>query len=181
MMISTAPGERVPRHRLIRNLIAGAEYDKAETEMRVFEADFGLDGPVYWYKVDLMVARATRSPGLMREDRLTILEEGRELALGGMNRFALNKSLLAAYAELGLEYYRITRKYEVFDDAMERLHEAEEKLADSDVTRRFPGLPAECSPLRPRWTHSKRHDDPPAPLNDDITDVAPDDRVLHLS
>jgi hypothetical protein len=135
MMISTAPGERVPRHRLIRNLIATGEYDRAETEIRVFETDFGLDGPVYRYKVDLMVARAIKSPALMEEDRVTILEEGRDLALAGINRFGLHKSLLAAYAELGLEYYRITKDYGVFDDAMNRLAEAEEKLGDPDVTR----------------------------------------------
>jgi hypothetical protein len=31
MMMSVAPGERVPRHRLIRNLIEAGEYEKAET------------------------------------------------------------------------------------------------------------------------------------------------------
>jgi hypothetical protein len=40
MMISRAPGERVPRHRLIRNLISSGDYDRAETEIRVFESDF---------------------------------------------------------------------------------------------------------------------------------------------
>jgi hypothetical protein len=50
----------------------------------------------------------------MREDRVTILEEGRDLALTGMNRFGLNKSLLAAYAELGIEYYRVVGSYGVF-------------------------------------------------------------------
>jgi hypothetical protein len=135
MMISTAPGERVPRHRLIRNLIASCDYDRAETEIRVFESDFALDGPVYRYKVDLIVARASKSPGLMREDRITILEEGRDLAFKGMNRFPLNKSLLAAYGELRLEYYKIIGNYTVFDDAMERLREAEEKLGDPDISR----------------------------------------------
>ncbi|WP_342726091.1 SIR2 family protein [Bradyrhizobium sp. B097] len=135
MMISAAPGERVPRHRLIRNLIASGDYDKAETEIRVFEADFSLDGPVYRYKVDLLVARASKSPGLMAEDRVTILEEARDLALVGMNRFALNKSLLAAYAEVGVQYYKLVGAYSIFDEAMSRLREAEEKLGDPDLTR----------------------------------------------
>jgi hypothetical protein len=151
MMISAAPGERVPRHRLIRNLIASGEYDKAETEIRVFQADFSLDGPAYRYKVDLLVARATKSPGLMQEDRLKILEDGRELALGGMNRFSLNKSLLAAYGELGLEYYRNAGSYVVIDDALARLRDAEDKLGDPDIsriiarlTRRLKGQPLEA-------------------------------------
>lgn len=135
MMISSAPGERVPRHRLVRNLIATGDYDRAETEIRVFESDFSLDGPVYRYKVDLMVARASKSPGLMREDRIIILEEGRDLALTGMNRFGLNKSLLAAYAELGIEYYRIVGSYSLFDDAINRLRDAEDKLGDPDINR----------------------------------------------
>jgi hypothetical protein len=135
MMISAAPGVRVPRHRLIRNLIASGAYDKAETEIRVFESDFSLDGPVYRYKVDLLVARASKSPGLMNEDRVTILEEARDLALTGMNRFSLNKSLLSAYAEVGVQYYKIVGKYDVFDDAMSRLREADEKLGDPDLTR----------------------------------------------
>jgi hypothetical protein len=132
---SAAPGERVPRHRLIRNLIASGDYDKAETEIRVFEADFSLDGPVYRYKVDLLVARASKSPGLMTEDRVTILEEARDLALVGMNRFALNKSLLAAYAEVGVQYYKLVGAYSIFDEAMSRLREAEEKLGDPDLNR----------------------------------------------
>jgi hypothetical protein len=154
MMISVAPGVRVPRHRLVRNLISSGDYDRAETEIRVFEADFGMDGPVYRYKVDLMVARATKTPGLMQEDRLTILEEARELALGGMHRFSLNKTLLAAYGELGLEYYRMTGSYDVYDDAIERLRDAEEKLGDPDVsrtisrlTRRVQGQPVEPAEL----------------------------------
>src|ERR1700733_9471711 len=72
-MLSVAPRERVPRHRLIRNLISLGEYDQAETEIRLFERDFRLDGPAARYKIDLAVARAVRSPGLMDEDRVVLL------------------------------------------------------------------------------------------------------------
>jgi hypothetical protein len=152
MMISVAPGERVPRHRLIRNLISTGDYEKAETEIRVFESDFGVDGPVYRYKVNLMVARAVHSPGLMGEDRVQILEDGRDLALVGIGRFGLNKALLAAYAELGIECYRLTGSYSYFDEAMQKLRDAEEKLGDPDVskiiarlTRRIQGQPYEAA------------------------------------
>jgi hypothetical protein len=151
-MISVAPGERVPRHRLVRNLISTGDYEKAETEIRVFESDFGVDGPVYRYKVNLMVARAVHSPGLMGEDRVQILEDGRDLALVGISRFGLNKALLASYAELGLEYYRLTGSYSYFDEAMQKLRDAEEKLGDPDVskiiarlTRRIQGQPYEAA------------------------------------
>ena len=44
-MISVAPGERVPRHRLIRNLIDMEHFEQAEAEIRLFTNDFGEDGP----------------------------------------------------------------------------------------------------------------------------------------
>jgi hypothetical protein len=150
MMMSVAPGERVPRHRLIRNLIEVAEYEKAETEIRVFERDFGVDGPVYRYKVNLLVARAVHASGLMTEDRIRILEDGRELALVGIGRFPYNKAPLAAYADLGIEHYRRSGSYTYFDEAMNYLRVAEEQMSDPDLsrmmaryTRRLQGQPFE--------------------------------------
>jgi hypothetical protein len=64
-MSVVAPGERVPRHRLIRNLIESGAFEKAETEIRIFNKDFGPDGPVHRYRVNLMVSRATRMLGIL--------------------------------------------------------------------------------------------------------------------
>lgn len=50
-MVSVAPRERVPRHRLLRNLIELGEYDAADTELRLFENDFRLDGPALAIKL----------------------------------------------------------------------------------------------------------------------------------
>lgn len=75
-MISAVPGERVPRHRLIKNLLDAGEFEKADTEIRIFEKDFGrADGPLARYKILLMVARATKTSGLLEEDRVSILKE----------------------------------------------------------------------------------------------------------
>jgi hypothetical protein len=134
-LMSIAPSERVPRHRLIRNLVDEGAYEKAETEIRIFEKDFGADGPVYRYKVQLLLARAIRVPGILAEDRVQILEAAREMALIGINRFPLNKTLLTAYAEVGIEYYRRTSSYAYFDHAIEMLKAAEERLGDPDVAR----------------------------------------------
>ncbi len=134
-LMSIAPSERVPRHRLIRNMIDAVAYDKAETEIRIFENDFGADGPVYRYKVLLLLSRAQHAPGILQEDRIQILERAKEMALLAISRFPLNKTLLAAYAEVGVEFYRLTRSYECFDHAIELLKEAEAKLGDPDVAR----------------------------------------------
>ncbi|MGJ4890267.1 SIR2 family protein [Bradyrhizobium sp. HKCCYLRH3099] len=149
-MMSIAPGERVPRHRLIRNLIEQGEFEKAETEIRIFNKDFGPDGPVHRYKVTLMVARAVRTQGIMDEDRITILEQARELAVAGCDRYPNNKNMLSAYADLGIEYYRRTGRYEFYDDAIKKLKLAEDRIGDPDISkiilrfeRRLAGKPFE--------------------------------------
>ncbi len=132
-MVSTAPGERVPRHRLIRNLIDQGQFEKAETEIRLFNKDFGLDGPVHRYKIRLMVARATQTPGILREDRLAYFQQAHELATAGLNRYQNNKLILSAFGDLGIEYYRMTGEYAYYDEAIKRLREAEEYLGDPEI------------------------------------------------
>jgi hypothetical protein len=56
-MLSVAPKERVPRHRLIRNLISLGDYDHAETEIRLFERI--LD----WMDRRRVIKSIWRSPG----------------------------------------------------------------------------------------------------------------------
>lgn len=134
-MMSIAPGERVPRHRLIRNLIDLGEFEKAESEIRIFEKDFRKEAPIARYRVLLTIARAVNTPGLMREDRITILDQARDLALTAVERYESNKYVLSSYCELGVENFRLTGSHEVFDEAMEKLKKAETRLGDPEVTK----------------------------------------------
>ncbi len=136
-MMSIAPGERVPRHRLVRNLIELGEFEKAESEIRIFEKDFGKDGSVARYRISLMIARASAENGLPMEDRVVILEEARELAVAAVARFESNKYVLSAYCDLGVETLKITGRYDVIDDAMSAMKKAESKLGDPDITKKL--------------------------------------------
>lgn len=134
-MMSIAPGERVPRHRLIRNLIDIGDFEKAESEIRIFEKDFGKDGSVSRYRISLMIARASSENGLPLEDRIVILEQARELAVAAVTRFEANKYVLSTYCDLGVETLRLTGKYEVIDDAMAVMKKAESRLGDPEITK----------------------------------------------
>ena len=134
-LMSIAPGERVPRHRLIRNLIDIGEFEQAEAEIRIFEKDFGRESPVARYRILLMIARAVNTPGLMREDRLVILGQARELAVVTVARYESNKYVLGVYCELGIETFKITGLHDVFDEAMGLLKKAETRLGDPDITK----------------------------------------------
>lgn len=134
-LVSVVPGERVPRHRLIRNLIEMGEFEKAETEIRIFEKDFKRDGPVARYKIKLLLARARSTPGILEEDRTAILTMARPLAERFVRQFPHSKSLLVTYCELGLEILTRTGDFAAYDAALTELRAAEDRLGDPDIPR----------------------------------------------
>jgi len=133
-MISKAPGERVPRHRLIRYLIDINELEKAETEIRLYEHDFKSDGPLQRYKIILMLARSEQTCGILEEDRLAILDMAKELAVNATEKYKDNKDILRTYCDVGIQYFKKTREMFVFNDAMEKFREAEKRIGDPDIT-----------------------------------------------
>lgn len=136
-MMSTAPNERVPRHRLIRNLIESGEFEKAATEIRIFETDFRTEGPIAKYKISLLVARALRSPGLQDSDRSKILDDARRSAERACVRFKQNKYVFYVYCDVGLALMYHDKESDTFQTAMECLRRAEERLGDPDVTKKI--------------------------------------------
>ena len=134
-MMSIVPGERVPRHRLIRNLIDMGEFEKSETEIRIFENDFKLDGPVARYKVRLLTERARYTVGIMEEDRLAILNQAATLASNAIQRFPHSKTILEAYCEVGIEIYKRSGDRVVFDMAIAEFRAAEERIGDPGIAR----------------------------------------------
>ncbi|CRM50574.1 MULTISPECIES: SIR2 family protein [unclassified Pseudomonas] len=133
-MISIAPGERVPRHRLIRNLIDINEIEKADTEIRLFENDFKADGPVHRFKIMLLLARAERTPGILDEDRIAILDKARALASYAVDRYKDNKDIMRIFCDVGIEVFKKTKDMSVFNEAMGKLRLAEERIGDPDIT-----------------------------------------------
>lgn len=125
----------MPRHRLIRNLIELGQFDQADTEIRLFQNDFGLDGPAVRYRIILATARAVRSPGLLLEDRVVLIERAREIAAGAASRYRMNKAILTAYCEVGIETAKLTGRSDTFDIAIAELKDAEGRIGDPDISR----------------------------------------------
>ena len=134
-MISLVPQERVPRHRLIRNLIDMEEFDAANSEIRLFEKELRTDGPVQRYKVKLLMARAKNTEGIMIEDQVSIVSEAARLAEIGIDRFKDDKNLYRTYLETGVYHFRLTKNTEHFDKAMKAAKDAYERILDPDLQR----------------------------------------------
>lgn len=135
MMISVAPRERVPRHRLISNLIRSGNFPDAETEIRVFENDLGSDGPVRRYKVRLMIERAVSTVGLMPEDKAAMLNDAYSDACRIIEREQVTRQSLQLYGDVCLELFKVTGDYTFIDDALDKMKAAERELGDPDITR----------------------------------------------
>lgn len=151
-MISIAPAERVPRHRLMKNLIVQQAYELADTEIRLFQKEFGLDGPATRYKIDLQVERAVNSPGLMEEDRVVLLDRARQYAVSAVSRFRFNKAVIISYCELGLAQERLTGDASVFEAAIAELKAAETRIGDPDISKAVARLERVFSRQRSRRT-----------------------------
>lgn len=134
-MMSIAPGERVPRHRLIRNLIEMGEFEKADSEIRIFENDFGRDAPVSRYKVHVLVGRALNTEGILEEDRVVILQQAADMAAAAAHKHRDNKWVLTTYCEVGVQIFKRTGSFATLDLAMAELKAAEARVEDPDISK----------------------------------------------
>ncbi|MGH1407500.1 MAG: SIR2 family protein [Rhodomicrobiaceae bacterium] len=135
-MISLAPFQNVPRHRLITNLIEMEEYDIAENEIRIFEKERKKkDGPVHRYKIKLKLNLAKNSPGIQEVDRIAMVLDAISLAQNGIKLFSQDKNMYRSYLETGHEYYKLTNDSDYFDQAMKEAKRAKETILDPDMDK----------------------------------------------
>lgn len=134
-MISIVPNERIPRHRLISNLVELEEFDGCDSEIKVYEKDFGKRDPtIYRYRVKLKISRAIKTSGLMDEDREAILYQAAEDLVGYIESFPTNRFLLKEMCNLGLIIGGRNDDYSYYDNGLKLLKQAEDILQDPEVT-----------------------------------------------
>jgi GTPase SAR1 family protein len=136
-VISTIPGEKYPRHRLIRNLIELDKFDIADTEIRIFKSDFGVDAPVERYKSMLLIRRATNTKGILKEDRVAILEQANSKILRDLDRFPSQKYIRFTYCDLGIAFEKIAHDISYFDDAIAHLEEFYDANPEPEIANRL--------------------------------------------
>lgn len=134
IMMSNAPSQRVPRHRLIRNLIGSGQFEDAETEIRLFSQDIGRDGPIARYRIRLLLERANNSQGLLDEDRAHLLNKAVNSTLSLLSSYGPNKHTLSTYGDVAIEIYRHTGDLSHYDDAMQAMLSHEAEVGDPEIT-----------------------------------------------
>jgi SIR2-like protein len=134
-IIAVAPGERAPRHSLIRKLLQLRNAEAAAQSIRRAEDEVGYDRPLARYKVRLAILRAETTPGILSEDRVAILRGAQPIALDAIRRFAGDKFAYMAYAELGVAVAEMSSDISMLDDAVEKMVKASERILDPAMTK----------------------------------------------
>jgi len=134
-IISKAPTLRVPRHRLISNLINSADYEQAGNEIRIFESDLSIDGPVTRLKALLLMRRAQTAKGLLAEDKVSLVTDAAGLLASGIARFKNDRRLYETYCDAGMQLLKLGGGWATLDDALELFTNKAEDTTDPEFAR----------------------------------------------
>lgn len=134
-IISKAPTLRVPRHRLVSNLIGSSEFEQAANEIRIFESDLNSDGPITRLKALLFMRRAQQTKGLMADDRISMLQEALAILYDGITKFRNDRRLYETACDVGLQLLKFGAGWKSFDEALRTFESRAEDSADTEFAR----------------------------------------------
>lgn len=136
-IIQIAPGERVPRHRLISSLINNDSFEQAAVAIKSAEENVHFDSVISRYKVKLAIQQAQTAEGIMPEDRIAKLREAERIALHGLSRLKEDKYAYIAYADVGVALAQMNGDMSVLDTALVRMEEAVSVILDPQLTEEY--------------------------------------------
>ena len=134
-LTEVAPAERIPWHRLIRELINAEGIDDAEYAIRHAEAAVSRDAPIDRYKVRLMVLRAERTKRISDADRVALLRKAYEVAMTNVERYHWDKYSYRTVCDVAVELVRRGESPYILDEAIKKLAQAAERILDPDMNR----------------------------------------------
>jgi hypothetical protein len=134
-LISIAPGQRVPRHRLITNLIDMQELPQAENEIRIYERELRPDAVVARYGIEIALRRVEAVGSILPEHRAIMAREAAQLAEQAIGKYENDKNLYEVYMRAGYLVLRMSGKPDVIDKAIDLSKRAEVKIVDPQLQR----------------------------------------------
>lgn len=129
-LAEAAPGERVPRHRMIRSLLDADLLDAAGREIRRAEHDVGRDRPLARLRIRMLLKQASSTPGILPEDRRAFVSRAEGVALDAVQRYRNDKFAYISLAEVGVAYVEHGGGPEILNDAIARMESATEEILD---------------------------------------------------
>jgi GTPase SAR1 family protein/NAD-dependent SIR2 family protein deacetylase len=132
-----APGERIPWHRLIRELLNEGDFETTEYIIRDAETAVGVDAPISRFKIRLIVARALKSVGISKPDRLAMLRHAYEQAMKNTERNYLDKYSYSVLCDVGIEIANMAGGAYHLDEAIKHMRSATGRILDPEMDTRL--------------------------------------------
>lgn len=132
-LIALAPGERIPRHRIIAKYLRMGDLEAARQEIRVAEEEVNLDPPIGRYKVRVALQRAETARGVREEDRIVMFGDARSMALQNIRQFPADKYAYIVYGEVAKEFTTRYRDTKMLKDAIVRMRRATARIPDPQL------------------------------------------------
>ncbi|MEX1909667.1 SIR2 family protein [Janibacter sp. Y6] len=132
-LITLAPAERIPRHRLVGLYLRSGEFDLAERELQDAVEAVGLDPPLARYEVMLSIKRSQTTPGIMDEDRYALLLRAYAKAQAAIRRFEKDPYSRIVRADVALAVAELTKDTTRLDEAIADLELAYSELREPNL------------------------------------------------
>lgn len=134
-LIEAAPGERIPWHRLIRELLDYGSLEDVEYGLRNAIEAVGGDGPLDRYRVRLLLARAERTSGISDGDRLALVRRAYEVAEANIGYHPNDKFSYRSLCDVALKLVQRGESPYVLDTPIAKMREAAERILDPEMDR----------------------------------------------
>ena len=147
-LIEVAPAERIPWHRLIRELLEQNALEETEYLIRDAVEAVGADAPLDRYRVRLLIARADHTAGISAVDRVALLRKANEQAHKNVDKHRFDKHTYRMLCEVALKLIDKGEAHQLLDEALDVMRAGAQLILDPDMDRelkRFGDLRARLS------------------------------------
>jgi hypothetical protein len=134
-LIEVAPAERIPWHRLIRELLSDGNLDETEHIIRNAEEIVRVDAPIARYKVRLLILRANATKGISSGDRLALLRKAYELARRNVEVYHWDKFMYRELCNVGIQLIERGESPYLLDDAITVMRMAADRILDPTMSK----------------------------------------------
>lgn len=134
-LITSSPGERIPWHRLIRELLDESALEETEYLIRDAIAAVGSDAPIDRYRVRLLLTRSEKTVGISTQDRLALLRKAYELAQKNIGRHKSDKHSYRVLCDVAAKLVEKGESSHIFLEAISVMRTAAQEILDPEMDR----------------------------------------------
>jgi len=137
LLIEAVPGERIPWHRLIRELLSEENLEETEYVIRNAEKSVGSDTPIDRYRVRLLLSRAQKTLKISTGDRVAMLRRAYEMASRNTEKHKWDKLSYFTLCDVAVQLVQRGENKYVLEEAIDKLKTAYNTILDPEMPRKI--------------------------------------------